>query len=50
MLKQRIIRVIVGLALLAAVVGSSGIVDSMLGITSVQPAYACGGGGTGGEC
>ena len=50
MLKQRIVKVLVGLALLAAVAGSSGIVADSLGLPLTAPAHACqdpssGGGG-----
>jgi hypothetical protein len=41
MLKQRIVRVIVGLALLATVVGSTGIVANELGLSIVPQAFAC---------
>lgn len=50
MFKQRIIKVVVGLALLAAVAGSSGLVADSLGLAVTSPAHACnepssGGGG-----
>ena len=51
MLKQRIIKVVVGLALLAAVAGSSGIVADSLGLTVTSPAHACNEpSGSGGGC
>jgi hypothetical protein len=51
MLKQRIVRVMVGLALLAAVAGSSGIIADSLGAPATSPAHACNGSGTsGGGC
>jgi len=40
MLKQWIIRVVVGLAIVAAVTGSSGVAEP-LGLTGASPAYAC---------
>ncbi len=48
MLKQRIIKVIVSLALLAAIIGSSGIVVDSLGLTVTPQIYACG--SSGGDC
>ena len=51
MLKQRIIKVVVGLALLAAVAGSSGIVADSLGLAITSPAHACNDpSGSGGGC
>ena len=51
MLKQRIIKVVVGLALLAAVTGSSGIVADSLGLQGTSPAHACNASGqSGGGC
>ncbi|MCB0191318.1 MAG: hypothetical protein KDJ65_05185 [Anaerolineae bacterium] len=51
MLKQRIVKVIIGLALLAAVAGSSGIVADLLELPLTTPAYACqNGSGSGGGC
>jgi hypothetical protein len=51
MLKKRIIAVVVGLALLAAVVGSSGIMADELGLAGTSPAHACNSTGTsGGGC
>lgn len=51
MLKQRIYKVIVGLALLAAVAGSTGIVADSLGLDVTSQAHACqGGGSSGGGC
>ncbi|MCB9077905.1 MAG: hypothetical protein H6631_09955 [Anaerolineaceae bacterium] len=41
MLKQRIVKIIVGLALLAAVAGSSGIAADSLGLAATSPAHAC---------
>jgi hypothetical protein len=41
MLKQRIYKVIVGLALLAAVTGSSGIVADAFGLNVTGQAHAC---------
>ncbi|MCB0192214.1 MAG: hypothetical protein KDJ65_09760 [Anaerolineae bacterium] len=50
MLKKRIVSVLAGLALLAAVAGSVGIVADDLGLSLTTPAHACstpssGGGG-----
>jgi len=50
MLKKRIIAVVTGLALLAIVGGSSGIMGDWLGMSVTPPAHACndpsvGGGG-----
>lgn len=51
MLRKRIIGVLAGLALLAAVVGSSGIVADSLGLAVTTPAHACQSSGTsGGGC
>ena len=51
MLKQRIVRVIVGLALLAAVIGSSGIVADELGLSVTPQVHACQNpSGSGGGC
>ncbi len=51
MLKQRIYKVIVGLALLAAVTGSTGIVADSLGLAATSQAHACNStGGAGGGC
>lgn len=51
MLKQRIYKVIVGLALLAAVAGSTGIVADSLGLGVTSQAHACqGGSSSGGGC
>jgi hypothetical protein len=49
MLKKRIINLVIALALLAAVVGGSGIVADELGFAVTGQAYACGGSG-GGSC
>ena len=51
MLKQRIFRIIVGLALLAIVAGSSGIVADSLGLAVTPQTHACqNGGSSGGGC
>ena len=50
MLKKRIISVLTGLALLAAVAGSAGIVADELGLDLTREAYACNVGGSGGGC
>ncbi len=51
MLKQRIIRVIIGLALLAAVTSSSEIVADSLGLSPTSQAHACvPNGDSGGGC
>lgn len=50
MLKKRIIAVLAGLALLAAVAGSSGIVGDAFGLDGTSLAYACNNsGGSGGS-
>ena len=48
MLKKRIIAVLAGLALLAAVTGSTGIVADGLGYSVTSPAQACSSNGSGG--
>ena len=50
MLKQRIFKVVIGLAMLAAVLGSSGIVADSFGLSLTPEAHACNasGGSTGG--
>ena len=48
-MKQRITQVIVGLALLLAVLTGSGIVADSLGLLVTPTVHACGG-GSGGEC
>lgn len=51
MLKQRIMAVLAGLALLLTVAGSSGIVADSLGFAVTSPAHACqNGGSAGGGC
>ena len=51
MLKKRLIAVVAGLALLAAVTGSSGIMADALGLAVTPQAYACNSGGSaGGGC
>ena len=50
MLKKRIVAVLAGLALLAAVAGSSGIVGDTLGLDGTSPAYACNSGSGSGGC
>ena len=51
MLKKRIIAVMAALALLLAVVGSTGIVADSLGQSVTTPAFACPNpGGAGGGC
>ena len=50
MLKKRIIAVVMGLALLAAVAGSSGIVADSLGLSVTSQVHACEVGGSGGGC
>lgn len=51
MLKKRVIGVLVGIALLTAVVGSSGIVADALGFQMTPQAYMChSGGSAGGGC
>ena len=41
MLKQRIIRLVAGLALLAALTGVSGVVANELGLELTAPVHAC---------
>lgn len=48
MLKMRIVAILIGLALLVGVVGSSGIAADSLGWSVTPQAFACGGTGTGG--
>jgi hypothetical protein len=51
MLKQRLIKVVVGLALLAAVAGSSGVVADSLGLSVTPQVHACNNvGSSGGGC
>lgn len=51
MLKKRLIGVVVGIALLAAVAGSSGIAADALGLHVTAQAHACQASGTsGGGC
>jgi hypothetical protein len=50
-LKKRIWAVVTGLALLAAVAGSSGLVADQLGLSLTSPAHACNEqSGAGGGC
>lgn len=47
-MKQRLLKVVVGLALLLALVGASGVVADSVGLPTTPQAYACphtGGGG-----
>ena len=48
MLRKRIIAVMAGLALLAAVAGSSGIVADSLGLSVTSQVHACNAPGSGG--
>jgi hypothetical protein len=50
MFKKRIIALITGLALLAAVAASSGIVADSLGLPVTPQVHACGASGGGGGC
>ncbi|MEW5957847.1 MAG: hypothetical protein AB1801_09005 [Chloroflexota bacterium] len=51
MFKKRVLSVLTGLALLAAVAGSTGIVADWLGWAATTPAHACNEpGGAGGGC
>ncbi len=52
MFKKRFISFIVGIALLIAVTGASGIVADSLGLSVTPQAFACNGasGGSGGDC
>lgn len=50
-LKQRIIAMVLGLALLAAIVGSAGVVADELGLSLTREAHACNvSGSSGGGC
>ncbi len=49
MLKNRIIRVIAAIALLAAVAGASPVADA-LGLSVTAPAHACNAASSGGGC
>jgi hypothetical protein len=48
MFKKRLISIIAGLALLTAILGSTGIVADELGLSVTPAAYACPHGGGGG--
>ena len=48
MLKQRIVSVMVGIALLLATIGAAGVVADTVGFSVTSQAQACGGGG--GNC
>ena len=48
MLKQRIVSVIVGIALLLGITGAAGVVADSMGGSFTPQAYACG--GSGGDC
>lgn len=48
MLKQRIVRILLGLSLLAAVAGSSGIVADSAGVEMTPQTHACAPSGSGG--
>jgi hypothetical protein len=51
MLKQRMIRVVVSLALVAAGIAGSGVVVDALGYSGTSPAHACNSAGSsGGGC
>ena len=51
MLKRRLLAAVVGLALLLAAIGSTGIVADSLGQPMTNPAYACpNSGSSGGGC
>ena len=51
MFKQRIIKIVVGLALLVAVTGSSGMVADSFGLNGTNQAHACSSqGSSGGGC
>jgi hypothetical protein len=51
MFKQRMIRVVAGLALLVAGIGASGVVIDALGYSGTLPAHACNSAGSsGGGC
>ena len=50
-MKQRLLKVMVGLALVLTLAGASGIVTDSLGLSTTPQVYACGiGGGSGGGC
>jgi hypothetical protein len=48
-MKQRLLKVVVGLALLLVLVGASGIVADSVGLPTTPQAYACSS-GAGGNC
>jgi hypothetical protein len=51
MFKQRMIKLMLGLALLAVMTGSAGIGADTLGLSATAQVHACGsGGGSGGGC
>lgn len=50
MLKKRLIAIVAGIALLAMVAGSSGIVADSLGLEGTTAAHACDASGAGGGC
>ena len=51
MLKQRMIKIVVGLALPAAVTGSAGLGVDSFGLAATSPAHACSSAGSsGGGC
>jgi hypothetical protein len=51
MLKKRIVNLVIAMALLAAVVGGSGVVADSFGLSTTPRAYACpASGGGGGGC
>ncbi len=48
MLKQRIVKLVIAVALLATVVGGTGIVGDAVGLSATSPAQACSSSGAGG--
>jgi len=47
-MKQRLLKVVVGLALVLTLAGASGIVADSLGLSTTAQVYACNSGGGGG--
>ena len=49
-MKQRLLKVVVGLALVLTLAGVTGIVADSLGLSTTAQVYACPGHGSGGGC
>lgn len=50
MFKHHLLAVIMAVALILAATGTAGLVADALGLPMTPQAYACGGGGSGGNC